>query len=87
MTPLSPEKGVTPSAPSSYGSGDFCWGIYTLCRQSLCHMDPDKNPGFCEAYDIVEYPTIIAIDHDGSIRAVWRGRNLPLLDDVTFYMI
>ena len=50
-------------------------------------MDPDRNPGFCEAYDIVEYPTIIAIDHDGSIRAVWRGRNLPLLDDVTFYMI
>ena len=50
-------------------------------------MDPDRNPGFCEAYDIVEYPTIIAIDRDGSIRAVWRGRNLPLLDDVTFYMI
>ena len=50
-------------------------------------MDPDRNPGFCEAYDIVDYPTIIAIDHDGSIRAVWRGRNLPLLDDVTFYMI
>ena len=45
MTPLSPEKGVIPSAPSSYGSGDFCWGIYTLCRQSLCHMDPGLQLG------------------------------------------
>ena len=23
-------------------------------------MDPDHNPSFCEAYDVVEYPTILA---------------------------
>ena len=51
-------------------------------------MDPDKNPGFCEAYDIVEYPTIVAIGQDASARAIWRGKdNLPLINDVLFYMI
>lgn len=50
-------------------------------------MDPDKNPGFCEAYDIVEYPTIIALGNDGSIRAIWSGRDLPLMNDVLYYMI
>lgn len=50
-------------------------------------MDPDKNPGFCEAYDIVEYPTIMALGERGEIRAFWSGRNLPLINEVLFYMI
>ena len=50
-------------------------------------MDPDKDPGFCEAYDVVEYPTILAIDNMGKVQAFWPGRELPLKDEVLFYMI
>lgn len=50
-------------------------------------MDPDSNTGFCEAYDIVEYPTILALGEQGDVRASWRGLNLPLIDEVSFYMI
>ncbi len=50
-------------------------------------MNPDENPGFCEAYDIVEYPTIIAIGNQGDIRAFWPGKNLPLINEVLYYMI
>ena len=50
-------------------------------------MDPDKNPGFCETYDIVEYPTIIAIGNNGEIHSVWKGRNLPLINEVLYYVI
>ena len=50
-------------------------------------MDPDQNPAFCEAYDIVEYPTIMALGSNGEIRAVWRGRELPLINEVLYYMI
>ena len=50
-------------------------------------MDPDNNPSFCEAYDIVEYPTILAIGNNGEVRASWRGRSLPLINEVLFYMI
>lgn len=50
-------------------------------------LDPDLNQGFCEAYDIVEYPTILAIGEMGDVRASWRGKELPLLDEVAYYMI
>ena len=50
-------------------------------------MDPDKNPGFCEAYDIVEYPTILALGEQGDIRSIWRGQTLPLINEVLYYMI
>ena len=50
-------------------------------------MDPDRNTNFCETYDIVEYPTIIALGEQGDVRAVWRGRELPLIDEVNYYML
>ena len=50
-------------------------------------MDPDKNPGFCETYDIVEYPTFIAIGNDGQVHNVWKGRDLPLINEVLYYTI
>ena len=50
-------------------------------------MDPDVNPGFCEIYDIVEYPTIMALSDRGEVRAFWRGKNLPLINEVLYYMI
>ena len=50
-------------------------------------MDPDKNTNFCEAYDIVEYPTILALGERGEVRATWRGRDLPLINEVLYYMV
>lgn len=50
-------------------------------------MDPDQNSDFCEAYDIVEYPTILAIGEQGEVHASWRGRDLPLINEVTYYML
>ena len=50
-------------------------------------LNPDENVGFCEAYDIVEYPTILAIGERGDVRATWRGKDLPLIDNVTAYLI
>lgn len=50
-------------------------------------MDPDTNTGFCEAYDIVEYPTIIVIGETGEVRASWRGSKMPLINEVLYYVI
>ncbi len=50
-------------------------------------MDPDQNSSFCEAYDIVEYPTILALGERGEVRAAWRGKELPLINEVLYYMI
>lgn len=50
-------------------------------------MNPDENPNFCETYDVVEYPTILALGESGEVRAMWRGTSLPLKDEVLYYMI
>ena len=50
-------------------------------------MNPDENTGFCETYDIVEYPTIIALGESGDVRASWCGRTLPLINEVLYYVI
>lgn len=50
-------------------------------------MNPDTNVGFCEAYDVVEYPTILALGESGDVRASWRGSSMPLVNEVLYYMI
>ena len=50
-------------------------------------MNPDENTGFCEAYDVVEYPTILALGNNGEVRASWRGKDLPLINEVLYYTI
>ncbi|PID29602.1 hypothetical protein CR983_03785 [Candidatus Saccharibacteria bacterium] len=51
-------------------------------------VDPDTRDGaaFCQVYDIVEYPTIIALDDDGRLLQQWRGTPLPLIDEVSYYV-
>ena len=49
-------------------------------------LNPDTRSGqnFIELYNIVEYPTLIAIGPDGTEVAKWRG-NLPTISDASFY--
>ena len=50
-------------------------------------LDPDVDTGFCETYDIVEYPSIVALGPNGDVRALWRGREMPLINEVLYYMM
>lgn len=51
-------------------------------------IDPDTKDGAdtCRAYDIVEYPSVIAISDDGHMQNMWRGRPLPTISEVSFYV-
>lgn len=51
-------------------------------------IDPDSREGdsFCRTYDIVEYPTLIALDDNGVMQHLWRGRPLPTINEVSFYV-
>ena len=65
-------------------------GLENIRRQTghvIETMNPDENIGFCETYDIVEYPTIIALDNNGGVLNMWRGRTLPLMNEVLYYMV
>lgn len=50
-------------------------------------IDPDTPEGihFCETYDIVEYPTIIAISDGSVMQNLWRGLPLPTINEVSYY--
>ena len=66
---------------------EWLTNIYRQTGREIETIDPDKNTGFCEAYDVVEYPTILALGEQGDVRASWRGRNLPLTNEVLSYML
>ncbi|MDO4611943.1 MAG: hypothetical protein Q4B29_00555 [Candidatus Saccharibacteria bacterium] len=59
--------------------------FYRQTGHKIEEMNPDLSPGFCETYDIVEYPTLIALGNSGEVLALWRGRNLPLFSEVAYY--
>ncbi len=50
-------------------------------------IDPDSREGadFCRVYDIVEYPTIVALSDGGQLQNMWRGRPLPTISEVSYY--
>ena len=56
--------------------------------QEIEEINPDTADGaqLCRVYDIVEYPTIIATSEDGSLQNMWRGRPLPTISEVSYYV-
>lgn len=51
-------------------------------------IDPDTREGesFCRTYDIVEYPTMVALSDNSQMQHMWRGRPLPQIDEVSYYV-
>lgn len=51
-------------------------------------IDPDTQDGidFCRAYDIMEYPCVVAIDYRGVMQNMWRGLPLPTISELSFYL-
>ena len=50
-------------------------------------VDADSSDAvsLAETYDIVEYPTIIALSDDGQMQNMWTGTNLPTISEVSYY--
>ena len=50
-------------------------------------LDPDSPDGasLCRTYDIVEYPSMIALSDDGQMQNSWRGLPLPTISEVSYY--
>ena len=51
-------------------------------------IDPESLQGdsFCRTYDIVEYPTIVALSDDGRMQNMWRGTIMPTVSEVSYYV-
>lgn len=55
--------------------------------KELERMDPESLEGeqFCRAYDILQFPSVIAISNDGQVQNLWLGGVLPTISEVSFY--
>lgn len=67
---------------------DYLRDFFRQTGHELEEIDPDTPNGgsFCKTYDIVEYPTLVAMSDDGQMQNMWRGRPLPTISEVSFYV-
>lgn len=65
----------------------FLFDFKRQTGRELETLDPETRDGagFCETYDIVEYPTIIALSDGGQMQNMWRGVPLPTISEVSYY--
>ena len=67
---------------------DYLRDFKNQTGHELEEVNPDSAAGsdFCRTYDIVEYPTIIALSDSGQLQNMWRGTPLPTISEVSFYV-
>lgn len=67
---------------------DFLRDFSRQTGHELETIDPTTKEGadFCRSYDIVEYPSIIALSDDGVLQNLWRGLPLPTISEVSYYV-
>ena len=51
-------------------------------------MDPETRDGvgFCQTYDLLQFPTIVALSDDGQLQHKWVGLPLPTINEVSYYV-
>lgn len=55
-------------------------------KLEMCDVDSRDGVAKVTAYDIVQYPAILALDNDGHLLNGWYGTEFPLLDEVMAYV-
>ena len=67
---------------------DYLHDFKRQTGHDLDQVDPDSPEGvqFCSTYDIVEYPTVIALSDDGSMQNIWNGLPFPTISELSFYV-
>lgn len=66
---------------------DWLTGFERFTGKEVESIDPGTKDGtdFCRAYDVVEYPTMMALGDDGAVLATWRGAMMPTFDEVNYW--
>lgn len=67
---------------------DWLRDFHRQTGKAIEEVNPDSPEGasLCRTYDIVEYPSIAALDDSGSMQSLWRGLPMPLISEVSYYV-
>lgn len=51
-------------------------------------MSVDTRPGaeLARVYGVTSYPAVLATDEEGKLHNLWQGENLPLINDIAYYL-
>ena len=51
-------------------------------------LDPETRDGvdFCRTYDIMLFPTFVALSDEGLMQTMWQGSPLPTISEVSYYV-
>lgn len=66
---------------------DFMRDFERQTGKKLEVVNPENRDGagFCETYDVVEYPSLVAVDDNGVMQNVWRGTTFPTISELSYY--
>ena len=66
----------------------FLFDFKRLTGHDLETIDPESRDGimFCETYDILQYPAVIALSDSGQLQNMWLGVPLPTMSEVSYYV-
>lgn len=55
--------------------------------QEIEVIDPETPAGvdFCRAYDILQFPTMVALGDSGQMLNMWKGLPFPTINEVSYY--
>lgn len=75
------------SADYSREMADWLEGFRRRTNKEIESVDPESVDGsnFASIYDVVEYPTLLALADDGKVLGTWRGMPLPRIDEVSYF--
>ena len=53
----------------------------------LVSLETREGAATASLYDIVRYPALMVLDQSGRLQMGWQGETLPLMDDLTGYLV
>jgi hypothetical protein len=56
-----------------------------LSRLDVLDVDSRDGAATATLYDIMQFPTIMALADDGAVQNMWQGDMLPLMDELAYY--
>lgn len=67
---------------------DYLRDFENQTGRTLETLDPESPAGvdFTRAYDLLQFPSLIALSDDGQLQNLWQGRPLPTISEVSYYV-
>jgi hypothetical protein len=52
----------------------------------LLSVDTSEGDALGRVYGVMQYPAVLAIDSSGHLHKAWMDGNLPLINELTYYL-